>query len=77
MVLTFSLGLLILISGGWVLWLVIVTAAMVMFGCFHYLLWGKLLSDKVAGEREEEKLLQRASAPDWPEEKDTRIRKSF
>jgi hypothetical protein len=30
-------------------------------GLFHYVLWGRVFSDAVAGEREEEQLRQRAA----------------
>jgi Na+-transporting methylmalonyl-CoA/oxaloacetate decarboxylase gamma subunit len=43
---------------------------------FHYVLWGRTLSQSVAGEREEEQLRQRAAAPeDWPAEHPHGIRR--
>ena len=50
----FALSLLLLIGGTWVAWLVVVVGGLAFFALFHYLLWGKLLSDQTAGEREEE-----------------------
>lgn len=77
-VVMFALGLLMLIAGGWLIVLAMVLGGMAFLGCMHYFLWGKLLSDEVAGEREEEILRERAAAPEWPEEeKDYRIRKPF
>lgn len=60
MVVFFILFVLILITGGWVFWLVQVIAAITFLCLLHYVLWGKLMSDSVAGEREEEMLRQQA-----------------
>ena len=60
----FGLGFLILISGGYFLWLVLVLAGSITFFGLHYLLWGKLMTDATAGEREEEVLRQRAEMRD-------------
>lgn len=58
----FFLGFLILITGGFFFYLVQVLAVMAVLGGLHYFLWGKMFSDEVAGEREEEQLRQRAEA---------------
>ncbi len=58
----FFLGFLILITGGFFFYLVQVVAAMTILGSLHYFLWGKLFSNEVADEREEEQLRQRAEA---------------
>ena len=59
------LAVLVLISSIF-LYVLMVAAAMFLVGMIHYLLWGKVLSDEVAGEREEEQLRQRAQAGGWP-----------
>lgn len=64
MVTVFTVLVLILVTGGWVLWLVLVVGAMVFLYIFHYFLWGRLLDEQVAGEREEEILRQRAAEKD-------------
>jgi len=63
----FFLLLLALISGGYFVYLLLILIAIGAFGSFHYLLWGRLLSEETAGEREEEQLRQRALADDWPD----------
>jgi hypothetical protein len=60
MVCSFILFFVVLITGGWVLWLLLVVALLASFGAFHYLLWGKMLDEQVAGEREEYVLRRRA-----------------
>jgi hypothetical protein len=61
LVVVFTVAFLALITGGWIFWLVLVAAGMAGFAAVHYLLWGKLLSDETAGEREEEELRRRAT----------------
>jgi hypothetical protein len=58
----FFLLVLVLITGGFFVYVVAVAGAIVGFAGLHYLLWGKLLSDQVAGEREEEQLREQAAA---------------
>jgi hypothetical protein len=69
---------LILISGGFFLWVVLFGGGILMLGLFHYVLWGRAFSQATAGEREEEQLRQRAAAieedDDW-HKPDTRIRR--
>ena len=60
MVVCFTLLLLVLITGGWIFWLILIVGAMASLYVFHYVVWGKMLNDEVAGEREEEILRQRA-----------------
>lgn len=60
------LVVLIFISGGFFLWVLLLTGGIGVLALFHYLLWGKLLSDAVAGEREEAQLLDRAREEDHP-----------
>lgn len=74
----FSLLVLILISGGFFMYVVLFGGGILMLGLFHYVLWGRAFSDAVAGEREEEQLRQRAAAVEADEEwhaPDTRIRR--
>ena len=51
---------LILITGGFFFYVGLSVGGLVLLGLFHYALWGKSLSEKVAGEREEMDLLERA-----------------
>jgi len=60
--LLFFLTVLVFLSGGFFLYVVLVAGGMACYGLFHYLLWGKMLSQEVAGEREEEQLRRRAAA---------------
>jgi hypothetical protein len=64
MALGFFLLILILISGGFFLYVVAAALGLVGLCAFHYVLWGRAMSHAVAGEREEEQLRQRA-AEDW------------
>jgi hypothetical protein len=76
--LVFFLIVLILVSGGFFLYVVLFAGAILAVALMHYVLWGKAFSESVAGEREEEQLRQRAAAPaeedDW-HAPDTRIRR--
>jgi hypothetical protein len=56
----FFVVLLLLLTGGLLFWLVLVVGGMTGLCIFHYLLWGKAMSEQVAGEREEYELLERA-----------------
>jgi hypothetical protein len=49
---------LVLVTGGFFLWVLIGLGVIAFVGGFHYLLWGKLFSDQVAGEREEMEALE-------------------
>src|SRR2546430_226479 len=77
MVLVFSLFVLIIITGGWVMYLALVVAALAWLFLFHYFTWGKPLSDEMKGEREEEQLRQRIKTTDTDDwhPPDTRVRK--
>jgi fatty acid desaturase len=59
---------LILITGGFFLYVLLGLAAIVALGFFHYLLWGQRFTDQVAEEREEAEARERAEAEekDWP-----------
>lgn len=63
---TFALLVLILVSGGFFLYVLYLALAIAGIAFIHYALWGRALSREVAGEREEEQLRQRAAADDWP-----------
>jgi hypothetical protein len=56
----FFLLVLILITGGFFFYLVMAVAGVISLACFHWIVWGKLLTEMTAGEREEEELLGRA-----------------
>jgi hypothetical protein len=62
----FALLVLILVSGGFFLYVIYLALAIAGIAAVHYVLWGRALSREVAGEREEEQLRQRAAADDWP-----------
>jgi hypothetical protein len=63
---TFALVVLVLVSGGFFLYVIYLALAIAGIAMIHYVLWGRALSREVAGEREEEQLRQRAEAEDWP-----------
>ena len=48
-----SLYVVTLLTGGFLIYILLVVAACAAVGVFHYLLWGRSLSEEVAGEREE------------------------
>jgi hypothetical protein len=64
----FFLFVLVLLTGGLFFYVGLAFAGIAALGALHYLLWGKVLSDAVAGEREEEQLRRRAADEDWPPE---------
>jgi hypothetical protein len=51
---------LLLITGGWFFFVGCAAGALVFLGLIHYALWGKSMSDQVAGQREEMQWLERA-----------------
>jgi fatty acid desaturase len=53
---------LVLLSGGFFMYVVLLPAAIFLMGLLHYVLWGRAFTEEVAGEREEEQLRQRAQA---------------
>jgi hypothetical protein len=59
--LTFCILVLIFISGGFFLYVVLITAAIFAVSLLHYVVWGRALSQSMAGEREEEILRRRAA----------------
>ncbi len=62
MALAAILFFLILVTIGFFLYVLIGLAVIAVVGFFHYLLWGRLFSQEVAGEREEEEVRARAEA---------------
>jgi hypothetical protein len=56
---------LVLITGGFFLWVVVGAAALGVLGLVNYLLWGRLLSRSTAGEREEAEFQARMELNDW------------
>ncbi len=57
---------LIAITGGFFLYVLLAVVAMALLGSVHYLLWGRALSQGVAGEREEMELREQAEEDSWP-----------
>ena len=50
---------LILVTGGFFLYVLLAVAVIGMVGWVHYLLWGRALTQEVAGEREEDEARER------------------
>jgi hypothetical protein len=61
----FFMVVLIFLTGGFFLYVLEFSGAVVLLGLLHYVLWGRAFSQEVAGEREEEQLRQRAQAEEW------------
>lgn len=55
----FFLGFMVLITGGFFLHFAMILGVVGVMAAMHYLVWGKLLTDRTAGEREEHQLLER------------------
>jgi ABC-type bacteriocin/lantibiotic exporter with double-glycine peptidase domain len=68
MAVLFFLLLVVLIGGSYIVLLLAIVLGIAAFGALHYVLWGRLLSEQTAGEREEEQLRQRALSEDWSDE---------
>jgi hypothetical protein len=60
------LMLLVLITGGWLLYLCYVLIGIAVFGAIHYFLWGRLMLRETADERERERQRRRDETPPWP-----------
>jgi hypothetical protein len=67
MAVAFLVLVLIFITGGYFLYVLAACVGLALLCAFHYVLWGRALTEAVAGEREEELLRQRAEAEDWDE----------
>jgi hypothetical protein len=50
---------LILVTGGFFLYVLVAVAVIGLVGSLHYLLWGRALTQDVAGEREEDEARER------------------
>ncbi len=62
------------LTGGFLLYILLVGGVMAAFGAFHYLLWGRMLSENTAGEREELEARERAEAESWEQDDPRRPR---
>jgi hypothetical protein len=56
---------LILVSGGFFLWVVLSGFAVFGVGLMHYLMWGQRLHQQTEGQREEERLRQETEEDRW------------
>jgi hypothetical protein len=56
---------LVLITGGFLLEILAALAGIALFGSIHYLVWGRALSQQVAGQRAAEEERERAEAEEW------------
>jgi hypothetical protein len=57
-----------LITGGFFLWVYLITAGIAGFAYLHYLLWGRHMMETTAGEREEEEFRARFEGNGWTED---------
>jgi hypothetical protein len=62
---SFFAMVLIVITGGMVIYLLAVVAGLAVFGAMHYFLWGRAFDQATAGEREEEQLREQAHLDGW------------
>ncbi len=62
----FVLFMLILITGGTIVYVLPVMGGVALLMGVHYLWWGKTMNEETAGEREEEQLRQQAERDGWP-----------
>lgn len=60
------LFVLILVTGGAIFYVLPVIAGLGLFSWMHYLLWGRAMNERTAGEREEEQVRQQAERDGWP-----------
>jgi hypothetical protein len=56
---------LIVITGGLIILVIAVAAGMGLLAFINYCLWGRGMSQEVAGEREELELQEKMSLPEW------------
>ena len=54
MVVGFLALLLTVATGGWAFYIIGIGTAIFLFGTIHYLLWGRMMLQQTAGDREEE-----------------------
>jgi hypothetical protein len=62
----FFLMVLMILTGGLVLYLLAVVAGLTGLVLVHYLLWGRAMTEEMAGEIEEEQLRDQARDDGWP-----------
>jgi hypothetical protein len=51
----------LVLFGGFFVWFLLLVGGMLGYACMHYLMWGKMLAEQTAGEREE----WEAEQPRW------------
>jgi fatty acid desaturase len=56
---------LMMLTGGWVIYLILVVLGIIGFGGLHYLLWGRLMMEETAGEREEAEFRAKLELNEW------------
>jgi hypothetical protein len=56
----FACLLLVLLTGGFFFYFGLVVLGLTGLGLFHYMVWGRAMSEQTAGEREEMELLEKA-----------------
>jgi hypothetical protein len=56
---------LIFVSGGFFFYVLLISGAVGLFGCLHYLLWGRSFSQAAQGEREEAELREQMEQDWW------------
>jgi hypothetical protein len=59
MVVGFFALLLVVATGGWAIYAIWIGGAIVLFGAIHYLLWGRMMLQQTAGDREVEEMRRR------------------
>jgi hypothetical protein len=62
----FFLLVLVMLTGGFILYIGLVVLGLIALGAMHYALWGRAFEQMTAGEREEAELLQRAEEQKHP-----------
>jgi hypothetical protein len=62
---TAVVGFLILITGGFLFYLLLAAGGVAALGGLHYVLWGRLMSEETAGEREEAEVQSRLELNEW------------
>ncbi len=63
-VVAFFALLLVVATGGWAVYVIGIAAAIALFGAIHYVLWGRMMLQQTAGDREEEELRQQSEEPE-------------
>lgn len=63
-----AFAFLVVLMGAFVLHAIGIFAVLALFGCAHWLLWGRSMSHEVAAEREQEEELLTEEYGYWPED---------